>query len=420
MKREEQALYLLLLGFLVAALLLGLAAQGPEAALSGFIALQTQPARLISDFTAVAGSGAALFNAAVVSAIGLGLVRLADVRLSGPTFATVLTMFGFGLFGKTPLNILPILAGVFLASRAAKRSFKEYILIALFGTALGPLSISVAMELGSFLGWPIAASVIAGALAGIGAGFLLPSAAISMLHLHQGYNLYNMGFTCGFLGLFAASLMRAAGLPLPPAMAWSTDPGAELVLIAPLLSASLIAMGIARHRSGLIHGLRGLLKASGRLPSDFMDTAGQGAALVNAGMLGLLAWCYAMLVGAPCNGPVLGGIFTVIGFGAFGKHPLNAAPVMAGAAFGAFAFGKGLNQPGPILAALFATTLAPIAGEFGVGAGLLAGFVHLAVVMESASWHGGIDLYNNGFSGGLVAALFVAFIQWARSNRAAR
>jgi hypothetical protein len=39
------------------------------------------------------------------------------------------------------------------------------------------------------------------------------------------------------------------------------------------------------------------------------------------------------------------------------------------------------------------------------------------MVEQTASWHGGLDLYNNGFAGGLTAALIYAVIEWYRSNR---
>jgi hypothetical protein len=46
---------------------------------------------------------------------------------------------------------------------------------------------------------------------------------------------------------------------------------------------------------------------------------------------------------------------------------------------------------------------------------MTAGFVHLLMVERTAAFHGGLDLYNNGFAGGLTATLFVAVIQWFRS-----
>ena len=60
-----------------------------------------------------------------------------------------------------------------------------------------------------------------------------------------------------------------------------------------------------------------------------------------------------------------------------------------------------------LLAALFGTSLAPVAGSFGWLAGILTGFIHLSVVMNVGYLHGGINLYNNGFSAGFVAAVLV-------------
>jgi hypothetical protein len=80
-------------------------------------------------------------------------------------------------------------------------------------------------------------------------------------------------------------------------------------------------------------------------------------------------------------------------------------------------FGKDITSPGPILAVLFVTTLAPIAGEFGILAGVAAGFIHLVMVESTAAWHGGLDLYNNGFAGGLTATLVIAILHWYRTNR---
>ena len=80
-------------------------------------------------------------------------------------------------------------------------------------------------------------------------------------------------------------------------------------------------------------------------------------------------------------------------------------------------FGQNPAAPTPILATLFATTLAPIAGEFGGVPGITAGVIHLVIVDRSAAWHGGLDLYNNGFAGGLTATLIIAVIEWYRSNK---
>jgi hypothetical protein len=67
-------------------------------------------------------------------------------------------------------------------------------------------------------------------------------------------------------------------------------------------------------------------------------------------------------------------------------------------------------DPSALLAALFGTTLAPIAGRFGWRWGIVAGFVHSSVAQAVGSAHGGLVLYNNGFAAGLVAAILVPVI----------
>jgi hypothetical protein len=135
------------------------------------------------------------------------------------------------------------------------------------------------------------------------------------------------------------------------------------------------------------------------------------------GAVGLIGWGYILLVGGTFNGPTLGGVFTMIGFAAFGKHVFNVPPVMMGVYIGSQLMTWAPSDTGPLLAALFATTLAPISGQFGLLLGLLAGSVHLMLVMRTGAWHAGLNLYNNGFAGGLTATLFVSIINWWSSWR---
>lgn len=66
---------------------------------------------------------------------------------------------------------------------------------------------------------------------------------------------------------------------------------------------------------------------------------------------------------------------------------------------------------GGLVAALFVTTIAPLAGSYGFLTGVLAGFVHLSLVHFTGSLHGGLNLYNNGFTGGLVATVIVGVMK---------
>ena len=114
---------------------------------------------------------------------------------------------------------------------------------------------------------------------------------------------------------------------------------------------------------------------------------------------------------------MLGVLMTIVGFSAFGKPPRNTLPLMAGAATMALLSHYGLDAPGSQLAILFVTTLAPIAGEYGPVAGFFAGMLHLILVMVVGSLHGGLNLYNNGFAGGMAAGLLLPVLGWMREWR---
>lgn len=144
--------------------------------------------------------------------------------------------------------------------------------------------------------------------------------------------------------------------------------------------------------------------------SDFISSNGFGLVLLNMAILGFVSIAYLFIVGSSISGPVIGGIFTVIGFAAFGKHLRNTLPIMLGVYLANQIFVWDVSSTGSVLAALFATTLAPIAGAYGLIPGIIAGFLHMTVVMNVGYLHGGVNLYNNGFSGGFVAAIMIPIL----------
>lgn len=99
------------------------------------------------------------------------------------------------------------------------------------------------------------------------------------------------------------------------------------------------------------------------------------------------------------------------GYGAFGAHIKNYLPVLAGVFFSCFINQYTLTIPGIQIASVFCIGLAPIAGQFGPMAGIGAGFLHAAIVMYTNQMHGGLNLYNNGFSCGWVAIIMIPLIE---------
>ncbi len=409
---------ILVLGFFVGGMVMG--QLGP--ALNGFLRLQVTPARLVTDFTAVMGVGPTLVNVAAVGALGYLFLKINRLELRGAELAALFTMMGFAFFGKTVFNCVPILLGVSLSALLVRRKPRDYALIAMFGTAMGPLITFIAFELGMRQIFALPGSF----LIGTGIGMVLPPIAIAMLRLHQGYNLYNIGLSAGFVGLFTASLSEAAGADILPLSMWGTSPEPLLIAIIPAISLIAMCCLVAENPKGVGQTFKEafgdfakISTMTGRLPSDFVDYVSSRGALLNAAIMGLLFWGLMLFLRAPINGPVLGGLFTVVGFSFFGKHPRNVVSVMLGVVAAILFFGLDIYSPAPLLAILFCTALAPLAGEFGPVVGFIAGFLHLVIVDRTGTWHGGMDLYNNGFAAGLTATLIVSIIEWYRSAREA-
>lgn len=364
----------------------------------------TAPGILISDFFAIGGVSAGLINAGLMGLFAVFLVYGTGTLMSGPTIAAVFTIAGFSLFGKTPLNVWPVLLGVAISAWLRREVFRSFILAAMFGTALGPVVSQIAFGLN--FGYP------AGIAAGIICGILLPGLASHLLHNHQGFCLYNTGFTCGIIGMFATSILKMHGYSSELALNWHTGSQKELVVFFVCYLLSMLLLGIR----GLPAQLK-IMKQPGTLVTDYVYRDGPDAALFNMGLVGLVGMAYIGLVGGHFNGPTLGGVLTMTGFAAFGKHPRNIWPVMAGILLTAWLTSQSPSDPVVLTAALFGTTLAPLAGGFGIVTGLLAGFVHLSVVTHVGTFHAGMNLYNNGFAGGLTATLFICTIRWLHLHR---
>jgi hypothetical protein len=374
----------------------------PNEILSGIRQIIVSPSILVSDYMAIGNMGAAFFNSGILMLAALIIAKRSDVNMNGPLMAAIFTIGGFALFGKNIYNVWAVLGGVYLHAVYQKETFSKFILIGLFGTALGPLvsQISFGLDL------PLAYSIPLANTAGLLAGFCLPPLANHFVKFHQGFNLYNIGFTAGITGMFFMAVLRAFDFQNPATLIVMEGQNRLLGFYLLFYFSVMLIIGLFFSRRILL-GLTSLWRQSGRLVSDFVTSNGFGASLMNMALLGFLSTAYILLVGGQLNGPILGGIFTIVGFGAFGKHVKNVIPVLAGVYIASLLQIWEPNSTGALLAALFGTTLAPIAGYYGWTYGLIAGFLHMAMVMNVGYLHGGMNLYNNGFSGGFVAAVLV-------------
>lgn len=370
-----------------------------------------EPDYLISDYFQIGGRGASFVNSGMLTLLFTAILAYYKIRIRGISIAAVFTVAGFAFFGKNLFNVWFILGGVWLYAWYHKESFLNFIYIAFFGTALSPI-VSQLM-FGLYLPEPL--RVVVGAITGLSAGFILPSLATSSLSMHKGYNLYNVGFTAGIVGTLYVSLFRSHGFVAEARVIWSTgNNGLLLPMLLGMFLTMILAGFLLNGRS--FNGLLSIWASPGRLLADFVDIFDFPPTLINMGVNGLLATVYLLIIGGDFNGPTIGGIFTIVGFSAMGKTPRNITPIIAGVVLGSLTKQWNLAAPEIQLTALFGTTLAPIAGEFGWKAGILAGYVHSSVVMYVGVLHAGFNLYNNGFAGGLVASMLVPLVKAFRGR----
>ena len=95
----------------------------------------------------------------------------------------------------------------------------------------------------------------------------------------------------------------------------------------------------------------------------------------------------------------------------------NVPPIIIGVYLGSMLKVWNIHDPSVQLAALFGTCLAPIAGQYGWKFGIIAGFLHSSMVLSIGTFHGGLNLYNNGFSAGLVALILIPLIESIKGDK---
>jgi len=334
--------------------------------------------------------------------LSVAIVRINKVIITGSVIAAIFTVAGFSFFGKNLFNSLPIMLGVYLYAKVSGHPYNRFLLQALFGTALSPLVSEFAFN----LHMPVLPSLLLGIFAGVLAGFLLPPLSMHFLRFHQGFNLYNIGFTAGIIGMFFLAILRGFGIQIETVSVLSSGNNPAFSVMLYGLFLYLLVFGLSLNRWSL-KGLGALMKLPGTLVTDFVTLSGMGVTLINMALLGFLAATYVLLIGGELNGPVIGGVFTVVGFGAFGKHIKNVVPVLLGVFLVKLVDVNVPHATISILGALFGTTLAPIAGRYGILAGIVAGALHMFMVGNLSYLHAGMNLYNNGFSGGFVAAALI-------------
>ena len=178
-------------GYFVATFLYGLWLKNGD--VSGLRKVLKHPGRAIADFVIMDGPGVTLMNMATVGIVAETYILCIGGDLSGPVQGAVIMAFGYGAFGAHIKNYLPILLGVFLSCFINQYTFTTpgIQIASVFCIGLAPIA-------GQF-----------GTMAGIGAGFLHSAIVMYTNQMYGGLNLYNNGFSCGWVAIIMIPLIES-------------------------------------------------------------------------------------------------------------------------------------------------------------------------------------------------------------------
>lgn len=361
---------------------------------------------LTTDYFELAGYGAAFLNAALMFLVTILLIEIVKMPYTGITLVVIFINVGFGLWGKNPVNVIPCIAGTWVYAKLHKLPFARYIYTALFSTCLAPFVSDVVFDLPFGFG----INMLLALLVGIIIGFILPPLAMHTASMHMGYCLTNVGFAGGMLATVMYSMLKALGIENEPQFIWKegVHPGITIGLVAFFVVTFIFGLYLEK---GKILNVFRVTRHPGRAVADFVIMDSAGITLMNMALMGMVATGYILLIGGDMSGPVIGSVLTIFGFAAFGVHIRNYLPVLAGVFLAALITVHNPVDPSMQVAALLVMAIAPIAGQFGVIAGVAAGVLHAALVVCTGALAGGLNLYNNGFSAGWVAIVLVPFVE---------
>ncbi len=361
---------------------------------------------LITDYFVIGGYGAAFFNAGLVMLMEYVLLILEKVNFTGLTLAAMYINAGFALFGKNPVDILPIIMGTVIYAAVHHTRLSRYIYTAMFGTCLAPF----VTELVYILPFSPAVNGILAVVTGMFIGFVLPPLSAHTASMHMGYNLFNVGFSAGVLAFVLMCVLQSFGIEAESVLIWQEETPIWLIWWLGVFFVAAFFYGLYLNRGDFKKALK-ITRHPGRAVADFVLMDGAGSTFTNMGMVGMIGMIYIRVIGGDLSGPVIGAMLTAFGFAAFGVHPKNYLPVLAGVYLSTFVNKFEPTTPAVQLASMFAVGLAPIAGQFGPIAGIFAGGLHVAIVTCTSAMYGGLNLYNNGFSCGWVAIFMVPLLE---------
>ncbi|MDO4961622.1 MAG: DUF1576 domain-containing protein [Eubacteriales bacterium] len=409
--------------------------------LDGWHRIITNPCPLVTDYYMLGGLSATFLNAALCGTVCVTFMVCLKGRERPNALAGYFLVIAHCFYGLNLLNMLPCFLAPMLYFRVKKLNVNDNLHVCMFATCFGPFISEFLFRYttGNFFYIKDEPDVtLLGVMLAIGfalvIGFVIPAILPGAKAWHKGFNLFNGGLAFGIFGFFAYNLFYTTfGFERPAVLTYSNriynSFNNSYTLFVNvfffILFGSLLLLGFIRNNFSL-KGYDRLLDDTGHL-SSFLAEFSKPLCLINMGFYGIMFLVYVNLVmsiseGVGFTGPTTGVIFAAMTFSLLGQHPRNVAPILFG-----FLGLYGLNiairyftgvDPGwtissqsYINAAAFATGVCPITGRYGYRAGFAAGVIDAILCRSTSTLHGGLVLYNGGFTAGLTVLILLPILE---------
>ena len=384
----------------------------------GLLKIFSIPTLSGTSFFNVGGYSATFLNMALNGYVCTALFCVPGKKaLHAATLVTILTT-GFGSWGIHIVNMWPTMLGVLIHCAVRKESMGDHTNAMLFSTGLAPFMSELMLRYpnADVTGFSLQGMALAVLMGGF-AGFFIPAGLENSPKVHKGFDLYSAALPVGMTAfLMQGCLYKAMGVEVP-------GPVTDLSMVSPMIvnifCCTLFGLCIL---FALLMGCHPreyweLLKDPDQTVV-FAAAFSNGAFLMNVGLYGLFILGYYNLIGAPFNGITFGVIFCMLSTCNAGSHPANVWPIMLGYAvashlfqflspFFGSNFTQYLHAQSIVVGLCYANGLSPIADKYGWFYGMLAAMMHFCMVTTVPVLHGGMCLYNGGFTAALVCLLMV-------------
>ena len=388
----------------------------------GLLRILQNPTLSSTNAFSIGGYSATFLNMGLLGLICSVLYCIPGSKPNHEAVLVTLLTIGFGSWGIHILNIWPTMMGVVLYCLVRKKPLGNYTNLMMLTTGLAPFISEILVRYPYDYVVDISLPRILLAFAvGIPAGFTIPAGLRNAPNVHKGLTIYSAALPVGMAAFLIQSVLyRVMGVNIPDAVS-------ELHVASPVIVNTFccILFGCCTVAAILL-GCRPRdyweLLTDPKLVTNFSATYGNAVMLMNTGMFGFFILGYYNLIGAEFNGVTFGVIFCMLCTCNAGSHPANVLPIMLGYALishlfqlvSPFAYGnftQYLNAQAIVVGLCYANGLSLVSDQYGWFWGMFAAILHFCMVTTTPLVHGGMCLYNGGFTTGLVCLLLMPTLE---------